>query len=301
MFYKVALEEELSQAKKAMHYYLAWAEELRSIERDQGYIFKYYEGLLDPTKVARSRFRGLFFAMRLQPVLTYIGEFTRQHGHAPYILDLGCGFGLETLILALNGAKAHGIDRAASKIAFASKRGTGYQEAHDLSLDLRYDSVDLFDFNPPSPYDAVYSNATLHHIEPLPDALEAIVHLIRPEGYFFLSEENGYSPIQQISVQRKIGWTQPRKLWHTDPNTGERYLYGNENIRAPCQWARHMKQVGLVPQSIKYCRFLPPLNWPIEQLVWIERFLRNIPLITQLSAIGFLLIACRPPEHEKAI
>lgn len=295
MFYQVPLDEELAQVKRAIAYYAEWAEELRSGEHCEERVLKYYRGLLDPSKVAAFRFRALFFAMRLQPVLTYISEFAQQYGDAPQVLDLGCGYGIETLLLALSGAKAHGIDLQTAKITFARERQARYQQAHNKRLDLQFDTVSLFEHRPDELYDAVYSTATLHHIEPTPDAFEFIAQLIKPGGHFFLGEENGYSPIQQITVQKRIGWTHPRKVWVVKPESGERYLYGNENIRPAYQWARHMRAAGLLPQSIKYCRVLPPLDWPIERLVRSERRLRSIPVLAQVSAIGFLLTAHRPP------
>jgi SAM-dependent methyltransferase len=234
--------------------------------------------------------------MRLQPVLSYITQFTKEQGRAPYILDLGCGFGLESALLALTGAKVHGVDGLRPMIETAQKRLKNYQQRHNIELDLQFQHANLFRFDPPQAYDAVYSSATLHHIEPVADGFKKIAEVMKPGAPFFLSDENGYSPVQQLVVQKRIGWLKPRKYLLVDPDTGQEYMYGNENIRASFQWANHMRRVGLHPTAIKYCRFLPPLDWTVERLVSVERRLRTIPFVAQLGAIGFLFIATKETE-----
>jgi 2-polyprenyl-3-methyl-5-hydroxy-6-metoxy-1,4-benzoquinol methylase len=292
-YYQVSLDEELAQVGKAVEYYYSAAEEISQSSTYSAGMTHYYRKAIDAPN-ASLRFRALFFAMRLQPVLTYIAEFVRAQRRPPYILDLGCGFGLESTLICLSGAKVHGIDGSRDKIDGARERQAAYEEAYQKKLDLSYDLVNLFKFHPTEPYDAVYSSATLHHIEPAGEATKVISGLIKPGGYFFLSDENGYSLPQQLVVQRRIGWRTPRKYWTTDEETGEKFLYGHENIRAPFQWTGHMRKAGLEPQSIKYCRFLPPIDWPIERLVKTERLLRGVPLVAQAGAIGFLLTANKP-------
>src|SRR5262245_10815617 len=121
MHYRISLAEELSQVEKAIGYYLDWAEEFRTTPRETPFIAYYYRGLLDPSQETAIRWRALYFAMRLQPVMSYIDDFHRQHGRAPRILDLGCGFGLESMLLSRQGAVVHGVDGDAKMIIYANK------------------------------------------------------------------------------------------------------------------------------------------------------------------------------------
>jgi SAM-dependent methyltransferase len=292
-YYQVSLEEELAQVNNAVAYYYSAAEEIGQSSAYSSGMTHYYRKAIDEPN-ASLRFRALFFAMRLQPVLTYVAQFVRDQGRPPHMLDLGCGFGLESTLICLSGAKVHGIDGSRDKIDGARERQAAYEKTFQQTLDLSYDLVNLFKFHPTEPYDAVYSSATLHHIEPAGEAMRVISGLIKPDGYFFLSDENGYSLPQQLVVQQRIGWRTPRKYWMTDEETGEKFLYGHENIRAPFQWAGYMRKAGLEPQSIKYCRFLPPIDWPIERLVKTERLVRSTPLVAQAGTIGFLLTAYKP-------
>ncbi|MBZ0302341.1 MAG: class I SAM-dependent methyltransferase [Anaerolineae bacterium] len=287
MYYEINIDKELAQAEIAFRYYLNQSVQLRNATDIPEQLKYYYRGMLAPTGSAALSFRALFFAMRLQPVLNYI-----QHSeHPPRVLDLGCGFGLQTLLLSQSGAQVYGIDTAVDEIDEAQRQKIVYEQEYGASLNLDYEAANLFDFHANEPFDAVYSSATLHHIEPAGKAIQAIADLIKPSGWFFLSDENGYSPVQQLIVQKRIGWTSSRHVIRTDPATGKIYPYGRENIRAPFQWARHMRRAGLEPRFIKYCRLLPPVNWPLERLVRGERALRNIPLVAQIAAIGFLLAA----------
>ena len=126
--------------------------------------------------------------------------------------------------------------------------------------------------------------------------LNSFLRSLSLKGIFFLSDENGASPAQQLIVQKRIGWTSARTLERTDPETGETYIYGNENIRPPFRWAQLMRAVRLEPIYIKYCRFMPPLKWSIERLVKTERSLRTKPFLAELGAIGFLMVSQRLGE-----
>lgn len=292
MYYSVSLDEELKQVEQAVQYYLDSSDILQSLHDES--VNQYYHGLFATLSGRKLNFKALFFAMRLQPILTYIAVFQQTHNRPPQILDVGCGFGLESALLAYSGAQVQGIDGSETKIEGAKKLQVAYEKTYARQLNLIYQVSNLFQFRPDQQFDVVYSSATLHHIEPISEAVQALADFITPGGMFFLSDENGYSPLQQVAVQHRIGWAKPRKYWRTDPETGEKFLYGNENIRAAFQWIRHIRKAGMQPETIKYCRFLPPVDWPVDRLVRTERQLRQIPLVTQLWAIGFLLTSRKP-------
>jgi 2-polyprenyl-3-methyl-5-hydroxy-6-metoxy-1,4-benzoquinol methylase len=293
-YYTVSRSEEVMKVNKAVAYYHEWAQIIRKSTVDWDYLKKYYRGLLDPQKTRAIEFRALFFALRIQPVLTYVEDFVKINGRSPHILDLGCGFGMESLLICHAGAKVHAIDVSREKIALAPRLLRVYQINHGVKLDISFEFVNLFRFSTVQQYDAVYSSATLHHIEPVAEAMRVIAGLIKSGGKFFLSDENGANIIQQLAIQKQLGWIAPRVVWQADPETGKMQLYGNENIRPGFLWARFLRNACLIPRSIKYCRFFPPLPVSIERLVKWERMLRSIPILTELSAIGFLLTADRP-------
>ncbi len=292
-YYQIERENELRQVRKALAFYHDWADLVRSSSAEWEYLKQYYRGLLDPRKKASIEFRALFFASRIEPVLTYIENFVALHRRAPQILDLGCGFGMESLLLCATGATIHAVDVSRRKLALTPGLKKAYEDKIGGALPLTFGYGNIFELNAPGAYDAVYSSATLHHIEPALDALGRIRELIRPGGHFFLSDENGANLLQQLVVQHSLGWRTPRVAWELDPETGVNRLCGNENIRPAFRWSRLITQAALTPQTIKYCRFFPPLPIPPDRLLAWERSLRNLPLLTQFASIGFLLTATR--------
>src|ERR1035437_1296239 len=103
-YYQIDHQTELRQMLTALNFFDEWAELIRESSHDWDYLKKYYRGILDPRKKAAVDFRALFFALRIQPVLSFIEDFIVKYQRAPYILDLGCGFGMESLLLCRVGA-----------------------------------------------------------------------------------------------------------------------------------------------------------------------------------------------------
>lgn len=88
------------------------------------------------------------------------------------ILDLGCGDGVLTEVLAASGASVLGVDNSAPMLAAARARGLDVAEADAERLD--YDQA----------FDAVFSNAALHWMLH-PEAVAAgVFRALRPGGRF---------------------------------------------------------------------------------------------------------------------
>ena len=92
------------------------------------------------------------------------------------ILDLGCGNGALTAVLAQRGAKAMGIDSSEDQLRTARK-------AHP---ELRFRLADATDFSLDEPVDAVVSNAVFHWIdrERQADMLSCVHDALKKGGQF---------------------------------------------------------------------------------------------------------------------
>jgi trans-aconitate 2-methyltransferase len=90
------------------------------------------------------------------------------------ILDLGCGTGHLTAKIAQKGAIAIGIDSAPEMVL---------QAQHNYP-DLQFAVADGANFAFDDPFDAVFSNATLHWIKPPQAAIRCIWQALKPEGRF---------------------------------------------------------------------------------------------------------------------
>jgi trans-aconitate methyltransferase len=92
------------------------------------------------------------------------------------ILDLGCGTGYLTNLIARAGARVTGIDNSPAMLEIA--------RATYPDLDFHVMSATNFHFN--SLFDAVFSNAVLHWVLDKYTAIDHIYHALRPGGRLIL-------------------------------------------------------------------------------------------------------------------
>jgi trans-aconitate methyltransferase len=110
------------------------------------------------------------------------------------ILDLGCGTGHLTHLIAQAGARVIGIDNSASMV----------ERAHAAYPDLDFRVMSATDFHFPTPFDAVFSNAVLHWVLDKESAVDQIAQSLRPGGRLVL-EMGGKGNTEEIIVTtRKI-------------------------------------------------------------------------------------------------
>ena len=110
------------------------------------------------------------------------------------ILDLGCGTGYLTHLIAQAGARVIGIDKSSSMIQYA--------QAAYPDLDFRVMSATEFSFD--TPFDAVFSNATLHWVLDKETAVDQIAQALKSGGRLIL-EMGGKGNVEDIVVAtRKV-------------------------------------------------------------------------------------------------
>jgi trans-aconitate methyltransferase len=110
------------------------------------------------------------------------------------ILDLGCGTGYLTNLIAQAGARVIGIDKSPAMI----------DRAHAAYPDLDFRVLSATDFHFDTPFDAVFSNATLHWVLDKETAIDHIYHALRPGGRLIL-EMGGKGNVEEIVVAiRKV-------------------------------------------------------------------------------------------------
>lgn len=88
------------------------------------------------------------------------------------VLDLGCGTGQPTAQIAGRGADVLGIDRSAEMIDTARRNFSR----------LHFEPGDATTFTAGAPFDAVFSNATLHWVKPPEAAAGRVWAALRPGG-----------------------------------------------------------------------------------------------------------------------
>ena len=120
------------------------------------------------------------------------------------VLDLGAGFGLEALLVAIYGARrvvATEIDQDMVEVGrYLAER----MDPPMTNFESKYGDGIAMQF-PSGSFDGVMANCVISHVRDLEGFLEEATRLLRPGGIFFLSDENNslYLPARP---RRRRGW-----------------------------------------------------------------------------------------------
>ena len=203
-------------------------------------------------------FRRNYFIQRLRYIHKYLVE--SGGGQKGAIWDCGCGYGTTCLYLAMNGIKTFG-----TTLEFyydtIQKREQYWSRYGDTSLfTCTYEN--LFDNSPkPGSYDWIIVQDTLHHLEPIDDALEIFRNSLKKGGKVLSIEENGNNVIQRIKLYKYRGNKRIITIW--DEKLQKDILIGNENIRSLANWERLFEKNGfhVNKESVQYVRYFLPVHY----------------------------------------
>jgi SAM-dependent methyltransferase len=216
-------------------------EEIKQYPQLQGY----YRFLNDPKK---ELWRKAYFCQRLD----YIARRIQGSSNT---WDIGCGYATTCIFLALNGYKVHGstLEYYFKEIPERLKYWSQYG---DLSL-FTYDYSDLYESKISNTYDTVIVQDTLHHTEPIEQALQIINRALVDGGRVIAVEENGSNVIQRAKLYKQRG--NKRIIEMHDERLNKTILLGNENIRSQEHWTNLFNAAGytIEQESIEYVRVLP--------------------------------------------
>ena len=122
------------------------------------------------------------------------------------VLDLGAGFGLEALLVAIYGARrvvATEIDRDMVEVGrYLAER----MDPPMTNFESKYGDGIAMQF-PSASFDGVMANCVISHVRDLEGFLGEAHRLLRPGGIFFLSDENN-SLFLPARPRRRRGWRQ---------------------------------------------------------------------------------------------
>lgn len=209
---------------------------------------KYYKFLENP---ASFEFRKAYVVQRLHYILDHLPDKNAA------IWDCGCGYGTTAIFLALNGYKVHGTtlefyyEHIEERMKYWARFG-------DVS-GFTYSYENLFDAPPPpASYDHVIIQDTLHHLEPLQEALRIFHRALRPAGSLIIVEENGGNVVQNLKLYLRRGNKRIIEIY--DEQLQKKILLGNENIRDLATWRAELARQHLTidPADVQYIRLFPP-------------------------------------------
>jgi SAM-dependent methyltransferase len=222
-------------------------------------------------------FRRNYFLERLryiqQNIVDSYNAADAKSQAAMQIWDCGCGYGTTCLFLAMNGIKTFGTTL---EFYFETiiKRKEYWKQYGDTSL-FSFQYEDLFDKSlPVRKFDWIIIQDTLHHLEPIGEALQIFNNSLKESGKLLIVEENGSNLLQRAKLYKYRKNNLIIKMW--DEKLKKEILLGNENIRSLEIWSNLLEQNGLaiIPDSVRYVRYFLPLNYKFasaEKLLQKER------------------------------
>jgi SAM-dependent methyltransferase len=140
-------------------------------------------------------------------------EHLFQKGHEMYeyleaegkdVLDLGAGFGIEALLVAIAGARRVVATEIDHDMVAVGKYLAEKVDPPLTNFESRFGDGIAMEF-PSGSFDGVMANCVISHVRDLEGFLAEANRLLRPGGIFFLSDENNslYLPARG---RRRRGW-----------------------------------------------------------------------------------------------
>jgi SAM-dependent methyltransferase len=201
-------------------------------------------------------FRRNYFLQRLR----YIWKQIENGGRGKSIWDCGCGYGTTCLFLAMNGISTYGTTLE-FYFKIIEERRRYWSQYGDTSL-FTSSYENLFDSHPaPESYDWIIVQDTLHHLEPINDALAIFHKSLKPGGKVLSIEENGSNIIQRLKLYKYRGNKRIITIW--DEKLQKNILLGNENIRSFADWNQlfHNNGFEISDESVNYVRYYLPVSY----------------------------------------
>jgi SAM-dependent methyltransferase len=189
-------------------------------------------------------------------------------------LEVGCGTGLFTELLAASGAEIFAVDISSELLDLARGRGLPTTQVH--FLERRFEDCDV-----DGPFDSVVGSSILHHLD-VNVSLRRIYELLRPGGAISFAEPNMLNP--QVAVMKNVPLV---KAWLGD----------SPDERAFVRWTlqRQLMDAGFREVEVR------PFDWlhPYTPAAWIRIVrgiggrLEDLPIVREFA--GSLYIrAIRP-------
>ena len=217
----------------------------------------------------RFKFRKAYFVQRLQYIVDHMPK-----SKAVKVFDLGCGYGTTALFLVLNGYRVEGITL---EFYFKTiKKRMAYWSAFGDVSGFTYEYRNILDGMPKNAYDVVIAQDTLHHLEPIGQALNKIHQVLKSDGILIAVEENGSNVVQNLKLIKQRGFRKVKTIY--DEVLEKDILIGDENIRSLSAWDALLSKnnMSLNHDSLNYIRFFYPITYKDKSIEEVFRMEQRI-------------------------
>lgn len=229
----------------------------------------YFERADHPTLGAAD---SLYLRRHVDAMVRYAGIESGER-----VLEIGCGMGRYTFILAERGVRVEGLDLSPQLLAKMRERN---EKGHEIPLH----AFDLLK-SPPEMYgqfDAVIGFFVLHHVHDLEACFSTMAKLVRPGGRVAFLEPNPSNPLYyvQILVTKEMAWAGERGM-----------LKMHTKFLEPA-----MEKAGLRPTPLSRFGYFPPFVTNRRMGARLETALERLPVWQ--GAHPFQLFGAERPAKE---
>ena len=155
------------------------------------------------------------------------------------ILEVGCGMGRYTLLLARRGLQVEGLDLSAVLLDRLRAYGAGIYDGPLHAADITDPPKQLI-----GRFDVVVALFALHHMHDLAPAFDAMFRVVKPGGRVVFLEPNPYNPLFYIQILATPGMS-----WQGDKGIvmmRRSVIFGG------------LQKAGFVDPKMERFGFLPP-------------------------------------------
>ena len=131
--------------------------------------------------------------------------FSSLEGSRGWLLEVGCGIGVDSIQLARCGFDVTAVDLTENAIRVARQLA----QQRGVTVDFRLGNAERLDF-PDESFDAVYSFGVLHHTPDIEQAVAEVRRILRPGGTAYVMLYHRDSLVNLVHKLLRLPYESPR-------------------------------------------------------------------------------------------
>ncbi len=128
-------------------------------------------------------------------------------GEGLRLLEVGCGIGIDTVMLARAGFDVTAIDLTEAAVGVARQRARRLE----LDIDYRVGNCEQLGFDDEA-FDVVYSFGVIHHTPDMQSAVGEIHRVLKPGGRAHIMIYSRFSLVNLVHVLGRVPYESPRNM-----------------------------------------------------------------------------------------
>jgi SAM-dependent methyltransferase len=176
------------------------------------------------------------------------------------VLEIGCGMGRCTLLMAERGVGVEGLDLSPSLLDRLRSHNGGRYQIPLHCADVRDPPAELLGM-----FDVVLGILVLHHLTNLEECFAAMARLLKPGGRLVLLEANAYNPLFYVQIALTPGMT-----WQGDKGIAQmRPPRVFDAMKSAGLGRFEMTRFGFLPASVADCAWGAAVDAVLERVpIW---------------------------------